>query len=442
MGQPRCLCGGGRGEFYVLYAAASLPAYGLIVWEGGAAERWAGKLTLAAALLGEAFLLAAIVLLAAGSPDQTMLIRDGVAALAASPFRDAVIALVILGFGFKIGLVPLHGWMPLSYASGPLFAAAALSGATSKAGLIGLIRFLPFDTALEGWGVFLLVFGLISAFYGVAIGLLQSNPRSVLAYSSVSQFGQMAATLGAGLAAGSAGAALMVSFYAFYHVLVKGGLFLAADALTNLRHGRMRRLILVTAAIAALGFAGFPLAGGALAKLAIKPVIGEGLSGLLFAFAACGSTLLMLQFIRLISNLPAVPEGQAGLRTPAHAWLLIFVVAMLGPWLLFAAVTGLSPSYAVQPAVILDLGWPIMVGLLMGWGISAMGRLPSAHPTSNATTHADVVMALTNRTAHAAAHVAERLATVERASRSWAVASSALVFVMLLITILLAQGPS
>jgi opacity protein-like surface antigen len=59
-----------------------------------------------------------------------------------------VIALVILGFGLKIGLVPLHGWMPLSYASGPLFATAALSGATSKAGIIGLITFLPFGMAL------------------------------------------------------------------------------------------------------------------------------------------------------------------------------------------------------------------------------------------------------------------------------------------------------
>ena len=121
-------------SFYALYAAGSLPAYGLIVWEGGAAERRAGKLTLAAALLGEAFLLPPSCCWPPVRRARTMLIRDGVAALAASPFRDAVIALVIMGFGFKIGLVPLHGWMPLSYAAGPLVAAAVLSGATSKAG--------------------------------------------------------------------------------------------------------------------------------------------------------------------------------------------------------------------------------------------------------------------------------------------------------------------
>ena len=107
----------------------------------------------------------------------------------------------------------------------------------------------------------LLAAGLFSAFYGVVVGLFQTNPRSVLAYSSVSQLGQMAALLGAGLATGSASAALLVGFYALYHVLTKGGLFLAIDALAQAGEQRTRRLVLVTAGLAALGFAG-PAADG------------------------------------------------------------------------------------------------------------------------------------------------------------------------------------
>jgi formate hydrogenlyase subunit 3/multisubunit Na+/H+ antiporter MnhD subunit len=420
--------------FYLLYAAASLPAYGLIVWEGGAAEKRAGKLNLAAALLGEALLLAAFVLLAAGAPGQSMLIADGVAALANSPFRDAVIALLILGFGLKIGLVPLHGWMPPSYASGPLVATAVLSGATSKAGIIGLMQFLPFEAGLQGWGMVLLAAGLFSAFFGVVVGLFQTNPRSVLAYSSVSQLGQMAALLGAGLATGSASAAALVGFYALYHVLTKGGLFLAMEALAQAGEQRRQRLILATSALAALGFAGLPLTGGALAKLAIKPLIGDGAASLLFAAAAIGSTLLMLNFIRLIRGIEPSPNAPSG-RARA-AWLLIFALAMLLPWMLFDIVTGLATAYAFSTAVLFDLGWPVAAGLLIGWGIAALGLMRSGHPASDVRPRGDPLMRLWDTLEQAAPPSARRLAGFEAASRRWSTSTALLVLVMLVFTVL------
>ena len=141
-------------SFYALYALASLPAYGLIVFAGGAedrarrphhagggpARRGADPCRLRAAgrrpRRGRAW------------PSPT---RHACAA-AIAPCRACVIALVVIGFGLKIGLVPLHGWMPLSYAAGPLAATAVLSGATSKAGIIGLIRFLPLDAAMPAGG--------------------------------------------------------------------------------------------------------------------------------------------------------------------------------------------------------------------------------------------------------------------------------------------------
>jgi formate hydrogenlyase subunit 3/multisubunit Na+/H+ antiporter MnhD subunit len=411
--------------FYVLYAAASLPAYGLIVWEGAATEKRAGKLTLAAALLGEALLLAGFVLLAAGAPGQSLLIADGVAALATSPFRDAVMALLILGFGLKIGLVPLHGWMPLSYAAGPLAATAVLSGATSKAAIIGLMQFLPLAAGLHGWGMVLLVLGLFSAFYGVAVGLFQTNPRRVLAYSSISQLGQMAALLGAGLATGNSNAAALVGFYAVYHVLTKGGLFLAIGALARPGEQGRRRLLLLTAGLAALGFAGLPLTGGALAKLAIKPLTGDGLASLLFTAAAIGSTLLMLHFIRLIRA--AAPGAQEAVGR--KAWLFIFALAMLLPWMLFDIVTGLSPAYAVSPMALFDLGWPVAAGLLIGWGFTVMGLTPKA-PGS------DPLMKLWDVLEHAAASIAKIFAAFETASRQWTTSSALLILVMLALAIL------
>ena len=136
-------------------------------------------------------------------------------------------ALLIAGFGLKIGLVPLHVWMPLTYTAAPIPAAAVLSGAAVKAGVIGFIRFMPFDAAMPGWGEALAAIGLFSAFYGVAIGITQSNPKTVLAYSSVSQMGLIAAVIGMGLAAGDSSTASAAGFIAAHHVLVKGALFLA-----------------------------------------------------------------------------------------------------------------------------------------------------------------------------------------------------------------------
>ena len=111
-----------------------------------------GRVYVSLAVLGEAFLLMGFVLLAAATPGGSLLIRDAVAALPASPWRESTLLLLILGFGLKIGLVPLHVWMPLAYPAAPIPAAAVLSGAAVKAGVIGLIRFLPLDAALPDWG--------------------------------------------------------------------------------------------------------------------------------------------------------------------------------------------------------------------------------------------------------------------------------------------------
>ena len=102
-------------------------------------------------LIGEAVLLIAYVMLAAGEPGGSLDIGAVVAALPASPWRDAALALLIVGFGMKIALVPLNGWMPLAYTAAPIPAAAVLSGAAVKAGVIGLIRFLP-SARLAGLG--------------------------------------------------------------------------------------------------------------------------------------------------------------------------------------------------------------------------------------------------------------------------------------------------
>ena len=297
--------------FYLVYALVSVPAYYLVAHDEEPASRRAGGVYLAFALLGEAVLLIAFVMLAAGEPAGTLQIRDVVAALPFSPWRDAALALIIIGFGMKIALVPLHGWMPLTYGAAPIPAAAVLSGAGVKAGVIGLIRFLPLGAAFPGWGEALVWAGFISAFYGVAIGVTQRDPKTMLAYSSISQMGVIAAALGMGLASVSPGAATDVAFYAANHVLVKAALFLTVGAVATL-DGRARTLALIVAALLGLSLAGLPLTGGSLAKLAVKDLFGGGAAGMASQLSAAATTALMLIFAMRLARLPGV--GRAGRR--------------------------------------------------------------------------------------------------------------------------------
>ena len=206
------------------FTLASLAAWGLVIHEGTPGTLRAGVIYLGLAVLAEICLLMAFVLLAAATPGSSLAIRDAMALLPTSPWRDATLAFLIVGFGLKIGLVPLHVWLPLAYPAAPIPAAAVISGAISKAGVIGLLRFLPLDAALPDWGAALAAAGLLSAFYGVAVGITQANPKTVLAYSSVSQMGFIATVLGMALAAGNGGATMAAAFYAAHHVLAKGAL--------------------------------------------------------------------------------------------------------------------------------------------------------------------------------------------------------------------------
>ena len=114
-----------------------------------------------------------------------------------------------------------------------------------------------------------------------------------------------------------------------------------------------------------------------------------------------------------------------------EAWLFIFALAMLLPWMLFDIVTGLAAAYAVSPAALLDLGWPVAAGLLIGWGLAASGLMASGACTALA---GDPLMRLWDALDHAAPRSVQRLAGFETASRQWTTSSALLVLVMLVLT--------
>lgn len=189
-------------SFYLLFALMTFAAYGLVVHSGTVEALRAGRMYLTMAVLGEALLVAGM-LLAVDAADTHRL-----ADLAASPLAGPAAVLLIAGFGIKVGVPLLHMWLPLAHPVAPVPASAVLSGVMLKAGLLGWLRFLPLGThALPEAGAVLMVAELAAMFLGVGAGLAQRNPKVLLAYSSVSQMGFMTLGVGAGLAAAGCGRA-------------------------------------------------------------------------------------------------------------------------------------------------------------------------------------------------------------------------------------------
>ena len=354
------------GSFYVFFALMSFASYGLVVHERTQEAIYAGRVYIILVVIGELALFAAMV--------TAMHVTNAIgfeavrAALAQAESRDLIISLALIGFGIKAGVIGLHVWLPLAHPVAPTPASAVLSGAMIKAGLLGWLRLLPLgETALLQWGEIFMLLGLAAAFYGVIVGLTQRDPKTLLAYSSISQMGIMTMAVGLGLTAPGAYPMILIviTLYALHHGLNKGALFLGVGVIAAC-HGVQRRWVWLGLWLPALALAGAPLTSGMLVKLMLKAQTVYApehwiapLSTLLSA-SAVATTLLVGRFLILLAKpKPRASEhGSAiGLIAP---WALLVVTALVLPW-------WFAPSTPItwQLTNIISSLWPILLGIAL-----------------------------------------------------------------------------
>ena len=350
-------------SFYAGFVLMSLAAFGLVVHTGSRIAYQAGLLYLVMAVAGELMLFAGIVL-AASAADSVLLVD-----IQAVAPHNLTVLLLVTGFGIKAGLLGVHIWLPLAHPVAPTPASAVLSGVMIKAGLLGWLRFLPLGIfTLPGWGTALLGLGLAGAYFGVLRGLPETNPKKILAYSSISQMGLMTSIIGLGLWVPEFWPALFaaVLLYALHHALTKGALFLGVGVCASTAAGSRRgRWVWAAMALLAGALAGLPFTSGSTAKYALKqavqslePLATAVLTGLL-SIAAVGTTLLML---RLLSQLQFSSQRIA--RPAPGLWLtwgsvllMVIVLAALHPLV----------SSTLAPAALWAALWPIGLALGLWW---------------------------------------------------------------------------
>jgi len=99
----------------------------------------------------------------------------------------------LLGFGIKLGLVPLHVWAPRAYGEAPIPVLALLSGAMAKTAAYGVIRIVvPVTGAfLADYSLGLMLVSVVTMVYGAMMAIAQRDLKMMLAYSSISQLGYL-----------------------------------------------------------------------------------------------------------------------------------------------------------------------------------------------------------------------------------------------------------
>jgi hydrogenase-4 component F len=344
---------GNLGLLFVLIEASTLASAALVGLEGKASSLEAAwkyviisSLGVTIALAGTLFLFysASTLHLAADLRLTWPYLFAHASALAPASLRLAFL-LAVVGYGTKVGLAPMHTWLPDAHAEAPSPASAMLSAALLNTGMYAIIRFLAIARAglgAEFPRVVLLVFGFLSVIIGVLFMVRRGNFKRLFAYSSVEHMGIIAVALGFGGVLGLYGALL----HTLNHAIAKAVLFLASgDVALRYRTRESERV------------------GG---LLAVVPATGAAL--LLGSFAVLGSP----PFGLFLSEFTIVRAGFAG-ASPVLPLLLLLLLAVA--FIAFArTTTGMAtgePAPASRPAapgyggraLTMTAVFPVAVGL-------------------------------------------------------------------------------
>ncbi len=224
--------------FYIFWELTLIPLFFLI-------DRWGGKRRHTASLNfvlytmgGSIFMLISLLAIGHYMPEHGGSLMSSMTEAARSMPRDEQVWVLLgflLGFGVKMPIFPLHGWLPLAHVEAPSPVSILLSGVLLKMGAYGLIRvvvMLPEAAqVLQPYLVFLALFGMI---YGGLLAWRQSDLKAMVAYSSVSHMGIVLLGIAALNETGITGAVLQMSA----HGLIAGAMFLLVGLLYERTHTR------------------------------------------------------------------------------------------------------------------------------------------------------------------------------------------------------------
>jgi len=226
--------------FLVLWELMSLLSYFLVIYEHEKDEvQKAGRTYIIMTYTGTAFITAAFLLMAyfTKSFEFSALSSE----LIPKGYADLIYVFLLLGFGTKAGIIPMHIWLPYAYTEAPGNVAAIMSAVMKKLSIYGMLRIIYFvlpENAMW-WGVLTLIIGTVSAVFGIAYSVASTiNIKRLLSYSSIENMGIIFCGMGVMLIARASGNSFLLSLaltavllHTLNHALFKSLLFMGAGAI-------------------------------------------------------------------------------------------------------------------------------------------------------------------------------------------------------------------
>lgn len=316
----------------------------------------AGMKYLLLGAFASAFFLYGIALIYGGAGTTSVpAIAEAITAENRSPLLLAGMFLLVVGFGFKVAIVPFHQWAPDVYEGAPTTIAAFISAGPKAAGFAAFLRIFmeALPTLQVEWSGVLILLAMLTMTVGNIIAISQTNIKRMLAYSSIAHAGYVLIGLAAANDDGISSAMLYLLVYCVMNIGAFGAVILArtedGESLMISDYaglGTRKPLLAMFMTVMLLSLAGFPPTAGFVGKFYIfKAAVGAGHIWLVI-IGAINTAISAFYYLRVVVTMyMREPEEELEISPYASTLVVGLILAVVGVLLI-----GILPSLMLTPA--------------------------------------------------------------------------------------------